>query len=133
MRKLVAALVVVALIVGAAVIQSYSHAGGKTPDNIGHMVYFKLKDGSAKATADLVASCDKYLSGHDGTIYYSAGTLAQDLKRDVNDRDFDVALHIVFKDRASHDAYQDAERHYRFAAEEKESWAKVRVFDSVVE
>jgi Stress responsive A/B Barrel Domain len=132
MRKLVAALIVVALIVGAAVIQSYSHAGGKTPDNIGHMVYFKLKDGSAKATADLVASCDKYLSGHDGTIYYSAGTLAQDLKRDVNDRDFDVALHLVFKDRPSYDKYADHPRHEEFIKLGKDNWSKVRVFDAYV-
>src|SRR5438045_9035152 len=68
MRKLVAALIVVALIVGAAVIQSYSHAGGKTPDNIGHMVYFKLKDGSAKANGELLESCENSLRRHGGTI-----------------------------------------------------------------
>ena len=36
------------------------------------------------------------------------GKLAGDLTRDVNDRDFEVALHLVFKDKASHDKYQSA-------------------------
>jgi len=129
---LATALVVLSLIVGAAVIQSYSHAGGKTADNVGHMVYFKLKDGSAKATADLVSICNKYLSGHDGTIYYSAGVLAQDLKREVNDRDFEVALHLVFKDRASYDKYAVHPRHEEFIKVGKDNWAKVRVFDAYV-
>ena len=47
-----------------------------------------------------------------------------------NDRDFDVALHIVFEDRKAHDQYQDAARHKQFIDENKESWKKVRVFDS---
>ena len=46
---------------------------------------------------------------------------------------FDVALHIVFKDMASHDKYQEAKRHQQFIDENKDNWKKVRVFDSVVE
>ena len=132
MRKLVTALVLLSLVVGAAAIQSYSHAGGKAADNIGHMVYFKLKDGSPKATADLVGACNKYLSGHDGTIYYSAGVLAQDLKREVNDRDFDVALHLVFKDKPSYEKYAVHPRHDEFIKGGKDNWDKVRVFDAYV-
>ena len=55
------------------------------------------------------------------------------LRAPVNDRDFDVALHIVFKDRAAHDQYQDAPRHKQFIDENKDNWKKVRVFDSEVE
>jgi hypothetical protein len=51
----------------------------------------------------------------------------------VNDRDFDVALLIVFDSRAAHDAYQTAERHQRFIADNATTWAKVRVFDADVE
>jgi Stress responsive A/B Barrel Domain len=50
----------------------------------------------------------------------------------VNDKDFDVALHIVFSDNAAHDKYQDAERHKQFIAEQKANWKSVRVFDSLV-
>jgi hypothetical protein len=48
----------------------------------------------------------------------------------VNDRDFDVALFIVFESHAAHDAYQVADRHETFIAENAPNWAKVRVFDA---
>lgn len=96
-----------------------------------HMVYFTLKDSSAEACDTLVAACKKYLTDHPGTDYFAAGTLA-DSTREVNDREFHVALNLVFKDRASHDAYQVAERHDQFIAEQKDNWAKVRVFDADV-
>ena len=44
-----------------------------------------------------------------------------------------MALHVVFTDRAAHDAYQEDDTHNRFIAEMKHNWAKVRVFDSLVE
>ena len=98
-----------------------------------HDVYFSLKDNSPEAKTKLVAACKKYLTGHPGEVSFSAGTLAAGLDRPVNDRDFDVALHIVFKDRAAHDQYQDAPRHKQFIDENKDNWKKVRVFDSEVE
>lgn len=99
---------------------------------LSHDVYFSLKDSSPAAKQKLVAACKKYLSNHPGTVFFAAGTLAEDLKRDVNDRGFDVALHLVFKDKASHDKYQDAPTHQQFIEENKDSWAKVRVFDAYV-
>ncbi len=101
--------------------------------NIGHMVYFSLKDNSVEARQKLVAACKKYLTEHDGTVYFSAGVIADDFKRDVNDRDFDVALHLVFKDKAAHDKYQDHARHAKFIEENKDNWKKVRVFDTIVQ
>ncbi|HEY7424612.1 MAG TPA: Dabb family protein [Gemmataceae bacterium] len=97
-----------------------------------HNVYFALKDNSPEAKKKLVDACKKYLTEHPGEVFFAAGTLAEDLNRPVNDRDFDVALHIVFKDKASHDTYQDSKRHKEFIEENKENWKKVRVFDSVV-
>ncbi len=131
MRTLVTTFALLAL--GAAAMQVTSVAGEKkAPDQIAHMVYFKLKDSSPKATAELVASCQKYLSGHDGTVYFSAGVLAADLKREVNDRDFDVGLHLVFKDMPSYEKYAVHPRHDEFIKLGKDNWAKVRVFDSYV-
>jgi len=98
-----------------------------------HSVYFTLKDRSDASRKKLVADCKKYLSKHPGTVYFAAGTLAEGLNRPINDRDFDVALHLVFKNKAAHDKYQDAADHKRFIEENKDSWAKVRVFDSLVE
>lgn len=100
--------------------------------NLAHMVYFKLKDTSKSASDKLVADCLKYLKPHEGIIYFSAGILARELKRDVNDHNFDVALHVVFKDLAAHDAYQESAPHNEFIAQNKENWEKVRVFDSHV-
>ena len=98
-----------------------------------HNVYFSLNDASPAAKAKLVAACKKWLSGHPGTVFFAAGTLAEECNRPVNDRDFDVALHVIFKDKAAHDVYQTAERHLKFIEENKDNWKKVRVFDSLVE
>jgi hypothetical protein len=101
-------------------------------NKLAHIVYFTLKNSSPAAIEALIASCDKYLSGHPGTLYYSAGSLVPDLTREVNQRDFDVALHVVFDSRAAHDSYQTASRHQQFIDENKPTWARVRVFDSYV-
>lgn len=100
---------------------------------LAHNVYFALTDNSAAARKKLVEACRKYLTPHPGIVFFACGTLADELKRPVNDRDFDVGLHIVFSDQAAHDRYQDAPLHHQFVAENKENWKKVRVFDSVVE
>ena len=96
-------------------------------------MFFALKDASAEARARLVAACKKYLTGHEGTVYFAVGTRAAELDRPVNDRDFDVSLHVYFKDKAAHDKYQEAPRHQQFIEEQQGNWKKVRVFDSWVE
>lgn len=98
-----------------------------------HNVYFTLNDASDAAQEKLLAACRKYLTGHPGTVFFACGRLEQDLRRPVNDLGFHVALHLVFEDRAAHDAYQVAPRHEQFIAEGKENWKQVRVFDSLAE
>jgi len=95
-----------------------------------HNVYFSLKDNSPEARKKLVEACKKYLSDHPGTVFFAAGVLSEELNRPVNDRDFDVALHLVFKNKAAHDKYQDDPRHIKFIEEMRDNWKKVRVFDS---
>jgi hypothetical protein len=97
---------------------------------LAHMVYFKLKDNSGGSRARLVASCKLLLNGHEGMVSFATGTLAGDFTREVNQRDFDVSLHLVFVNKAAHDKYQDHPRHLKFVEENKENWEKVRVFDS---
>ena len=48
----------------------------------------------------------------------------------MNDKQFDVALHVVFESRAAHDQYQVHPRHVKFIEENKPNWATVRVFDA---
>ncbi len=100
---------------------------------LAHNVYFTLEDDSPEARSRLAGACKKYLSGHPGTVFFACGTLAEELLRPVNVRDFHVALHVIFEDRESHDRYQVDERHVRFIEEQQENWKSVRVFDSIVE
>ena len=122
------------LTVALAVCLSFTSAEAKKAAKpmIGHMVYFKLKDGTAENRKKLVDACEKYLADHDGVVFYSAGAIADDFKRDVNDRDWDVALHLVFADKAAHDKYAVHKEHLKFIDENKATWDKVRVFDSYV-
>lgn len=101
--------------------------------NVVHNVYFSLNESTPAARQKLVDACKKYLSNHTGVIYFSAGVLCPTLDRPVNDRDFDVGLHVVFKSMADHDLYQKHPRHLQFIEENKPTWKKVRVFDSEVE
>jgi hypothetical protein len=113
--------------------QDNTEAAMASEPMLAHNVYFSLEDNSAEAKKKLVAACKKHLTKHPGTVFFAAGTVAEELNRPVNDRDFDVALHIVFKDKASHDKYQEAPLHKQFIEENQANWKKVRVFDSLVE
>jgi|YNPMSStandDraft_1061717.scaffolds.fasta_scaffold08636_3 Stress responsive A/B Barrel Domain. len=111
-----------------------SAGGGESPSQglIGylvHDVYFTLKDKSPEAKAAFVQSCQKYLSGHKDAVWFAAGVRGQEFQRPVNDQEFDVALQVIFKDKAAHDTYQEHPRHLKFIEENKDKWTKVRVWD----
>jgi len=97
---------------------------------LAHSVIFTLKDQSAKSREAFVAICDKYLTSHKGAVSYTCGTIAEDVKEAVSDREFDVALHVIFEDKAALADYLKSERHDQFVAAIKGLVAKVRVFDS---
>ncbi|SFI65442.1 Dabb family protein [Planctomicrobium piriforme] len=100
---------------------------------LSHNVFFTLHDDSPSAIDQLVVACQKYLRNHPGVAFFAAGTLGKEFSRPVNDRMFDVALHVVFIDREAHDAYQVAPDHKLFIEENNSNWKQVRVFDSWVE
>jgi hypothetical protein len=123
--------VVVACALGAAVAPSLA---GEPPVRVlAHHVYFSLNDASPAARQKLVDACRRHLSRHDGTVFFTAGERAADLQRTVNDQAFDVSLHVYFRDKAAHDAYQEHPRHKQFIEEMKGNWKTVRVFDSWVD
>jgi hypothetical protein len=103
------------------------------PPMVVHNVFFALNENTPATRQKLIDDCRKYLSGHTGVAYFSAGLLSPSLARPVNDREFDVALHVVFRSMADHDAYQAHPRHQQFIDENKPNWKKVRVFDSEVD
>ena len=128
MMKALAYSLTVALVVAFASISAQAEE-----KRLSHDVYFSLKDNSSGAKEKLITACKKYLTDHPGTLWFAVGPLADEMKREVNDRDFDVALHLVFKSKAAHDEYSKAERHMKFIEENKDNWKKVRVFDSYLE
>ena len=99
---------------------------------LAHIVYFTLKDKSQEAIDRLIDSGKEFLSSHPGTVFFAMGSLNQELDRPVNDKDFEVALHVVFDSKDSHDAYQVHDRHNAFIEANNENWEKVRVFDADV-
>ncbi len=99
---------------------------------LAHMVYFTLHDGTPQNIAALIDSCYRHLKDIPGVTFFGAGPLVEDLSRPVNDKAFHVALQVAFATRADHDAYQQDPRHLAFIAENKPTWAQVRVFDSWV-
>ncbi len=96
---------------------------------LAHFVAFALKDNSPAAVKQQLDLCHKYLKDEPGTVFFAVGTRTPDLLREVNDKQFDVALTVVFKNRAAHDAYQTAPKHLKFIEESRPNWAQVRVFD----
>jgi hypothetical protein len=99
---------------------------------LAHHVFFSLKDNSSQAVASLISDCQKYLDDHEGVVGFSVGRRDTELDRAVNAK-FDVSLHVIFQDRATHDVYQTAPRHLEFIALQKDNWANVMVCDSLLE
>ena len=102
----------------------------KPVSRLAHMVFFTLKERTAESREKFVAQCQKYLTGHPGTLHISIGTIAEDVEEAVSVRDFDVALHLVFDSKDANAEYQKSPRHVEFVEKNKNLFAKVRVFDT---
>jgi hypothetical protein len=119
-------------LVAAFALDAVARLTGKADPQLAHMVFFALKDHSQESREKFLASCQKYLADHEGTVYFSIGTIAEDkdVEEPVSVKDFDVALHVVFENKAAKAKYLASERHKQFVDENRESFAGVRVFDS---
>lgn len=107
--------------------------GAETGKMHAHHVFFTLKDKSPAAQDALVAACYKYLKKQQGVVSFAAGKRATAMTREVNDQEFDVSLHIVFKSTEDQNVYQKDAQHQKFIDENSANWAKVRVFDSNID
>ena len=121
----------IALLLGGCGI-SENHLTGDS-QMFAHNVYFTLNDASQEQTDTLVAECHRYLKDHPGVVFFAAGTVSQAHDREVNVRDFDVSLHVIFDSVDNQDAYQEAPDHLTFIERNKANWKQVRVFDSLVD
>ena len=100
---------------------------------LSHTVFFTLTDSSDAACQTLIDAANKYLKPHDGISYFGIVKLATEYDRPVNDRDFHIALNVVFETKEAHDIYQVSEMHLAFIAQGQPNWATVRVFDAYVD
>jgi len=118
--------------VASLAVAENSSGGSAAPSEapLAHMVFFKLADPSPNNVAAMVESCHELLTGHQGTDYFSVGVRGAEFDRPVNATDYDVALHLVFANKAAHDAYQTHARHVEFVERNKPLWSAVRVYDS---
>ena len=100
---------------------------------LAHIVFFTLAESNDANRSKLVEACKKYLAKHEGVVYFGVGARAPEYDRPVNDRDYDVALHLVFATARDQDVYQTHPQHLKFVEECKGLWKQVRVFDSRLE
>ena len=98
---------------------------------LAHNVYFILNDNSPAAVQAMIDDCHVYLARLPGIVFYAAGTCS-DVDRSISDRAYDVALHVVFQDRAALDAYLTAPKHIEFIEKHQSNWKDLRAFDSEV-
>lgn len=103
---------------------------------IRHSTYFKLaRDMGSTARAAYASACRAYLSSSPGMLSFSVGLRVEDIRREVSDLDFDVAMHQVFRDKAAFEAYNGADPRHEQFVEEVDRWAPGttrRVLDSYV-
>lgn len=95
---------------------------------IGHAVYFSLRVASAEARKTLEDACVKHLAPTPGTLIFSVGSRGEPTGA-IQDKDFDVALFILFEDQKALDNYDASTAHQTFIRENRANWKKVRVFD----
>jgi hypothetical protein len=95
-----------------------------------HAVFFWLKPGLDAAQRSRFRAEVRKLAAVRTIEKIYVGGPAPVPERGVTDRSFDVALTVVFKDAAAHDAYQIDPIHLAFVEGNKDLWTRVQVFDS---
>ncbi len=94
-----------------------------------HVVIFWTDPAQPKAADELVAGADKYLRGIPGTLHYHCGRMVGS-HRPVVDQSYQVALNLVFADKAAQDAYQVHPSHVEFVEKVfKKVCTKVVIYD----
>jgi hypothetical protein len=98
--------------------------------NIAHAVYFDLKD--PLDSEALVRECRERLTAIPGVRALEVGERCLDFKPPRNDDKFDVALWVVFDDRAAHDGYQLHPQHRALVEAWTPKLVGIKVYDAWV-
>ena len=94
-----------------------------------HVVIFWTKPELSNAADELVAGMEKYLRPIPGVLSFHVGRMAKS-HRDVVDQSYQVALNLVFPDKATQDAYQVDPLHLEFVEKcFKPNCARAVVYD----
>ena len=111
-----------------------SSAGeGRMSNHFVHLTFFRLADTSDELVRRFLDACKKHLASHDGMIHFSVGSRALAIRRDVSALDFDIAMHMIFRDFESFQAYAASDRHQEFITETAGMSTGRIVYDSFVE
>jgi hypothetical protein len=94
-----------------------------------HVVIFWTDPTNPAAADELLAGCHKYLKNIPGVLHYHAGKMVGS-PRPVVEQSYQVALNLVFPDKATQDVYQAHPEHVTFVETVfKKYCKKVVVYD----
>jgi len=94
-----------------------------------HVVIFWTDPACPNAAEELIAGAEEYLKSIPGILHFHVGKMATS-HRPVVDQSYQVALNVVFPDKATQDAYQVHPRHLEFVEKVfKRACKKVVVYD----
>jgi hypothetical protein len=94
-----------------------------------HIVIFWTDPANPKAADELIAGANEYLKPIPGVLHFHVGRMAKS-HRPVVDQTYQVALNLVFPDKATQDAYQTHPLHIEFVEKVfKRVCTKVVVYD----
>ncbi len=94
-----------------------------------HVVIFWTKPEVPGAAEELLAGMERYLKPIPGALHYHTGRMVPS-HRPVVDQSYQVALNLVFPDKATQDAYQVHPLHVEFVEKVfKRVCQKVVVYD----
>jgi hypothetical protein len=94
-----------------------------------HTVLFWFNENADESKKrQLIDDC-KSLLGSISTVRFLAVGTPAGTSRSVVDNSYDVGLIVHFEDEAGHEHYQTAEKHLKFIERNRDTWARVQVYD----
>ncbi|HQE26679.1 MAG TPA: Dabb family protein [Phycisphaerae bacterium] len=95
-----------------------------------HCVFFSCKPETADADIEAQIADAQNLLGHIPTVrLVRSGRRDATMQRDVNVKDYDIGLTVLFDDKAGLQTYADHPLHLEYVGKYKQNWAAFRVFD----
>ncbi len=94
-----------------------------------HVVIFWTDPNLPKAADNLMDAAQRYLRGIPGALHFHVGKMVKS-PRPVVEQSYQVALNVVFPDKATQDAYQVHPQHLEFVEKVlKPNAVKILVYD----